>query len=94
METAGSFIPFVLMLMVFYFLIIRPQVKEKEAHDRLVAGLAKDDEVVTSSGLHGKVVAVADATLVLEIAKNTRVTLDKVAVVRKLAAGPAAGRGE
>jgi preprotein translocase subunit YajC len=79
-----SFVPLLAMFAVFYFLIIRPQIKESEAHDKLVAGLVKGDRVVTRSGLHGKVIRVEDDTVGIEIAKNTAVTLDKAAVVRKL----------
>ncbi|MCB9681413.1 MAG: preprotein translocase subunit YajC [Alphaproteobacteria bacterium] len=83
MEQLGSLVPFALMFLVMYFLVLRPQAREKEEHDNLVAGLAKDDQVVLGSGLHGKVVAVRDATLVLELGKGVHVTVDKVAVVRK-----------
>lgn len=83
MEELGSLVPFFLILAVMYFLIIRPQVKEKEAHDKLLESLKKDDEVVTASGLHGVIVGVDEATVKLSIAKGTRITLDKSAIARK-----------
>lgn len=68
---------------VIWFLVIKPQMDEKRAHDELVASLAKDDQVVTSSGLHGRVTEVRGDTVVLEVAEKTRVTLDKTAVARR-----------
>lgn len=76
-------IPFVLIAAVIYFLILKPQIDERRAHESLVASLARDDRVVTSSGIHGKVVDVSTETVVLEIADRTRVTFDKNAVLRR-----------
>lgn len=70
---------------VMWFLLIKPQMDEKRAHDELVASLAKDDEVVTSSGLHGRVTEVRGDTVILEVAEKTRLTLDKTAVARRAA---------
>jgi preprotein translocase subunit YajC len=86
MDQLLQIVPFALMFGVMYFLIIRPQLKEKEAHDKLLASLVKDDRVVTSSGFHGTIVSVNQDDLTVQIAKNVLVTLDKSAVVRKLAA--------
>jgi preprotein translocase subunit YajC len=71
---------------VMYFLIIRPQAQEKQAHDKLVASLAKGDRVVTASGLHGVVAVVADDTVQLDVSDKTRVTVDKSTIARRLAA--------
>lgn len=73
---------------VMYFLIIRPQVKEKQDHDKLVASLARGDKVVTASGLHGVIANVAADTIQLEIAERTRVTVDKSTIARRLAETP------
>lgn len=86
MDQLLQVVPFALMFGVMYFLIIRPQLKEKEAHDALLASLVKDDRIVTQSGLHGTIVSVNADDLTVQIAKNVSVTLDKSAVVRKLAA--------
>jgi preprotein translocase subunit YajC len=79
-------IPFLLMFGVLYFLVLRPQLKEKQEHDKLVAALAKDDEVVTASGLHGRITAVEADTVVLEIGERTRVVIDKSTVARRKSA--------
>ncbi len=76
-------LPILLIFGVMYFLIIRPQIKERQEHDKLLESLAKDDAVVTSSGVHGTVVSVEDATVVLEVAEKTRITIDKKSVARR-----------
>lgn len=86
MDQLLQIVPFALMFGVMYFLIIRPQLKEKEAHDKLIGSLTKDDRVVMSSGLHGTIVSVNPDDLTVQIAKNVSATFDKSAVVRKLAA--------
>lgn len=78
-----DFIPFVLIAAVIYFLILKPQIDERRQHEALISSLAKDDRVVTSSGIHGKVVEVGGDTVLLEIAERTRVTFDKNAVLRR-----------
>ncbi|MFT4628285.1 MAG: preprotein translocase subunit YajC [Myxococcota bacterium] len=84
-----SLIPFLLIGGVFYFLIIRPQMQERQEHDDLLKGLAKDDQVVMANGLHGRIVRVEESTVVLEVADRTRVTFDKAAVQRRADATPA-----
>jgi preprotein translocase subunit YajC len=71
-----------LLFAVAYFLILRPQSQERAAHEELLNKLAKDDHVVTSSGMHGKVVEVSDDLVVLEAGK-ARITFDKQAVARR-----------
>lgn len=76
-------IPFVLIAAVVYFLILKPQIDERRQHEALVNSLARDDRVVTSAGIHGKVVEVGEKTVVLELGEKSRVTFDKNAVVRR-----------
>lgn len=75
----------VAILAIFYFLMIRPQQKQAKEHENLLASLKKDDQVVLMSGLHGRIWAVEDTTLVLEVARDIRVKVDKAAVRRRLA---------
>jgi len=72
-----AFLPLVLILAVFYFLLIRPQMKRQKEHKALVENLKRNDAVVTTGGLHGRIVDVADKTVVLEIAQNVKVRYDK-----------------
>ena len=77
-------LPMVLAIIaIFYFLLIRPQQKEAAEHEKLLASLQKGDKVVTGGGLHGEVHEVRDATVVLKLADNVRVEVEKAAVKRK-----------
>jgi len=77
--TAGggiaSFIPLVLIFVVFYFLLIRPQQKKVKEHQALVEGLKRGDLVVTSGGIHGEITGMTDTVITLEIADNVRVKI-------------------
>ena len=63
-------LPLLLILIVFYFLLVRPQQKRASEHKELVAGLKKNDQVITVGGVYGRIVDVADDTVTLEIAPN------------------------
>lgn len=76
----ASFIPFVILILIFYFLLIRPQQKGAKQHREMLTKLQKGDSVVTSSGIHGKISSIKDDTLTLEIADNVRIKLEKSAV--------------
>jgi len=78
-----GFLPIFLIVGIFYFIVIRPQQKEMQAHQELLAGLLKGDKVVTATGLHGKIAEVREAEVVLEVADKVRVTFDKTAIKRK-----------
>ncbi len=84
MDVISQLLPVAAIFGLMYFLMIRPQLQEKAAHDRLLQGLVRDDRVVTAGGLHGRVVEVAEQTLTLEIAKGAVVTVDKGSVAYKL----------
>lgn len=81
-------LPFIVLAAIFYFLIYRPQANRQKEHDKMVAGLKKDDRVVMNSGLHGRITEVGDDTLVLDAGSKTRLTFDKTAV------GHLQGQGE
>jgi preprotein translocase subunit YajC len=68
-----SLLPLVLIFVVFYFLLIRPQQKKMKVHREMVASLKRGDKVVTSGGIIGTVVKVEDGELLVEIAKDVRV---------------------
>src|SRR5690606_34389467 len=61
-------LPIILMFVILYFLMIRPQMKRQKAHRNLVANLAKGDEVITSGGFLGKITKVSDNYITLEVA--------------------------
>ena len=72
-----SFLPLVLIFVVFYFLLIRPQTKRQKEHREMVAALQKGDEVTTAGGLLGKITEVKDSFVQIEIANNVIVTVQK-----------------
>ena len=68
-----QFLPLVLIFVVFYFLLIRPQVKKQKAHQAILSSLKKGDMVVTRGGLVGKISGVSDAILTIELQEKVRV---------------------
>ncbi len=76
-----QFIFFAGIIAIFYFLIIRPQRKERERHRKFIASLKKGDKVVTSSGVWGTVVEIGDKTITLKVDANTKIIFSKEAIV-------------
>ncbi|HEX2229224.1 MAG TPA: preprotein translocase subunit YajC [Candidatus Binatia bacterium] len=72
-----SFLPLVLIFVVFYFLLIRPQQKKAKQHQEMLGKLKKNDEVMTSGGIYGKVVTLADNVVTLEVAPNVRIRVNR-----------------
>ena len=75
-------IPFILMFVIFYFLLIRPQQQKQKEQERMVKNLAKNDEVITSGGLHGTVVGLKESSILLRIAENVKVEVERSAVTQ------------
>lgn len=73
----AGFLPLIIILVVFWFFLIRPQMKQAKEHRQMVEALAKGDEVVTNGGLLGKINKVGDNFVLLEIANNTEVKVQK-----------------
>ena len=73
-------LPMILMFVVLWFLMIRPQMKKAKEHKALIAALAKGDEVVTGGGLVGRIVKVGDNYVTVEIAEGTEVVVQKPAI--------------
>ncbi len=69
----GAFVPLILMFVIFYFLLIRPQQKKQKQHRQMISDLKKGDRVVTSGGLYGRVTGLTDAVVTLEISEKVRV---------------------
>jgi len=72
-----SMMPIVLMFVILYFLLIRPQQKRAREHETMVQNLKRNDEIVTTGGIHGRIQTIADKILTVEIAPNVRVRLDR-----------------
>lgn len=79
---SSPLMPLVPIVLIFYFLMIRPQQKQQKERRRMLAELKKGDPVVTTSGIYGRITGVADKILTVEIADNVRVRMDREAVGR------------
>jgi preprotein translocase subunit YajC len=71
----------VIMFAIFYLLLIRPQQKRAKQHKELIENLKSGDQVVTAGGIHGKIVAVQDDIITVEIASNVRVKINRPSIV-------------
>jgi len=81
-----QFIPFVLIFLIFWFLIIRPQQKKARVHRELLDSLKKGDEVKTDSGIHGSIVRLAEDFATLEIANKVQIRIDRARISDRLSA--------
>ncbi len=81
-----SFVPLVLIFVIFYFMLIRPQKKKEQEHQKMLGNLAKNDEVVTSSGIHGTIINVKEKSVILRIDENVKIEIEKncVAYIKKV----------
>ena len=82
-----SFLPLILMFVVLYFLMIRPQMKRQKEQKAMIDGLAKGDEIVTAGGVVGKVTKVSDGYVTMEVAEGTEIVIQKAAVTLLLPKG-------
>ena len=87
MGNLTTFMPLVLMFVVMYFLMIRPQQKRAKEQKSMMDALAKGDEVVTAGGILGRVVSVKDTYVTVEIATNTEIVVQKASVTTLLPKG-------
>lgn len=82
-----SMLPLVLMFVVLYFVMIRPQMKKQKEHRSMIDALAKGDEVATAGGVLGKVTKLGDNHLGLEVASGVEIQIQRSAVVQVLPKG-------
>lgn len=75
-----SFLPLILVVVVFYFFMIRPQVKKQKDQRKFRENLAKGDKVVTIGGIHGKIIEMQDTTITLEVAAGMSIKIEKSAI--------------
>ncbi|MDD2321765.1 MAG: preprotein translocase subunit YajC [Geobacteraceae bacterium] len=72
-----SFVPLIFMFAIFYLLLIRPQQKKAKEHKALLETLQKGDQIVTAGGIHGKVTAIDEGVVVIEIATGVNIRMNK-----------------
>ncbi|MCX5710569.1 MAG: preprotein translocase subunit YajC [Candidatus Omnitrophica bacterium] len=75
-----NLVPLVLIFVIFYFMLIRPQKKQQHEHKKMLEGIAKNDEIVTSGGIHGTVINVKDKTVIVRIDENVKMEIEKSSV--------------
>ena len=83
----ATFVPLILIFVVFWFLLIRPQQKKAKEHRAMVGALSKGDEVVTNGGLLGRITGVGDAFLTVEVAEGMEVRVQRSAVASLMPKG-------
>ena len=76
----GFLLPMIVIFAAFYFLLIRPQQKKQKAHAALVANLSTGDEILTAGGILGKITGVSEHYVVVKIADNTEIKMQKASV--------------
>jgi preprotein translocase subunit YajC len=79
-----SMLPLLLIVVVFYFFMIRPQMKRQKETRKFRESLAKGDKVVTTGGIYGKIVEVKETTIILEIAKDVNIVVDKNGIIKDM----------
>lgn len=82
-----SFLPLIIIFAVFYFMLIRPQMKRSKEHKRLISQLSKGDEVITNGGLLGRITDVSDSFVTVELADNLQIKLQRQAVATVMPKG-------
>jgi len=82
-----SFLPLIVIFVVFYFLLIRPQMKRAKEHKALVAQLAVGDEIVSNGGVLGRVTHVGESFVTVEVAENVKIKLQKHMVANVMPKG-------
>jgi preprotein translocase subunit YajC len=83
----APFVPLILMVAIFYFLLIRPQQRKQKDHRAMLAALQKGDSVVTQGGIHGKITGLTDTVITLEIADKVRIKVQRGYIAAKISGG-------
>ena len=86
-STLLSMLPLVLMFVVLYFIMIRPQMKKQKEHKAMIEAIAKGDEVIIAGGIMGRVAKMGDSYLHIEVANNVEMQVQRAAVVQVLPKG-------
>ncbi|HXF76063.1 MAG TPA: preprotein translocase subunit YajC [Methylomirabilota bacterium] len=90
-----TLIPFVLIFVIMYFLVVRPQQKKARDHQEMLSKLKRNDEVMTSGGIYGKVVDLKETVVTLEVAPNVRIRVHRPQIASVLTAEkPSAKEGK
>ena len=80
----GFFVPFIFIFIIMYFVMFRPQKKRQEQQQKLMTSLKTGDRVVTSAGIHGLISNVKDTTVIVKVADNVKIEMEKSAITTVL----------
>lgn len=80
----ATFLPFLVILLIFYFFMIRPQMKRQKELRTFRESLGKGDKIVTTGGIYGKVVEIKDNYVIMEIDNNVNIKVDKAAIIKDM----------
>src|SRR3977135_1725953 len=76
----GFFVPLIFIFIIMYFMMIRPQKKRQQEQQRLISALKTGDKVVTNAGIHGLIANVKETTVILKVADNVKIEVEKSAI--------------
>ncbi len=76
----ATFLPFILIIVVFYFFMIRPQMKKQKEHKKYIEELGVNSKIVTTAGIHGRIVEVSETTFLVDVGSGVKIRFDKSAV--------------
>ncbi|MGE0823585.1 MAG: preprotein translocase subunit YajC [Candidatus Binatia bacterium] len=88
-----QFLPLIMVMAIFYFLLIRPQQQKVKAHRTMVDNLKRNDRVMTNGGIYGRVTEVGEREVTLEIAPNVKIQVDRLHVETLVGGGKSSGGG-
>ena len=80
----GFFVPFIFIFVIMYFVLFRPQKKRQQQQQRLISSLKTGDQVVTNAGIHGLIANVKETTVMLKVADNVKIEMEKSAITNVL----------
>src|SRR5690606_1397815 len=75
-----GFLPMILIIVVFYFFMIRPQMKKSKDHKKYIEALKVNDKVVTTAGIHGRIVELGETSILLDVGSGVKIRFDKSSV--------------
>ncbi|MCM8770553.1 MAG: preprotein translocase subunit YajC [Candidatus Omnitrophica bacterium] len=82
-----NFIPFILIFIIFYFLLIKPQKQREKEHQKMLSNITKNDEVITSGGIHGTVVNIKDKTFIIRVDEDVKIEVEKGCIAQVISKG-------
>src|SRR5947209_18473567 len=83
----GFFIPFIFIFIIMYFMLFRPQKKRQQEQQRLISALKTGDKVVTNAGIHGLIANVKETTVIVKVADNVKIEMEKSAIANVVKEG-------